>query len=195
VTQSANSSVATALPTLNLPQTFTVPTANGQITLAANALGSGTDAAQHTRTVVISLSDAGSTPLTAAANSAVGLSAQTSASTFTLTGTEAALSSYLGTAGNLVFNGSVGSYTLTVRAQLRDGSQNILAETVELASVSAQQNPTLGASPSASTDAAPAATLVLPATLTVLSTNGQLTLPAGALGAARMRPTMFAPWS
>ena len=112
----------------------------------------------------------------------MGLSAQTTASTFTLTGTEAALSSYLGTAGNLVFNGSVGSYTLTVRAQLRDGSQNILAETVELASVSAQQNPTLGASPSASTDQAPAATLVLPATLTVLSTNGQLTLPPNALG-------------
>ena len=38
------------------------------------------------------------------------------------------------------------------------------------------------ASPSASTDAAPAPTLVLPATLTVLNTNGQLTLPAGALG-------------
>ena len=54
VTQAANSSVATALPTLNLPQTFTVPTVNGQITLAANAVGSGTDAAQHTRTVVIS---------------------------------------------------------------------------------------------------------------------------------------------
>jgi hypothetical protein len=127
VTQAANSSVATALPTLNLPQTFTVPTANGQITLAANALGSGTDAAQHTRTVVMALSGAGSTPLTAAANSAVGLSAQTSASTITLTGTEAALSSYLATAGNLVFNGSAGSYTFTVTAQTRDGSGSVLA--------------------------------------------------------------------
>lgn len=127
VTQAANSGVATALPTLILPQTFTVPTANGPLTMAANALGTGTDAALHTRTVVISLSGAGSTPLTAASNSAVGLSAQTSASTITLTGTEAALSSYLATAGNLVFNGSAGSYTLTVTAQARDGSGVVLA--------------------------------------------------------------------
>lgn len=122
VTQAANSSVATALPTLILPQTFTVPTANGQISLAANALGTGTDAALHTRTVVISLSGAGSTPLTAASNSAVGLSAQINASTITLTGTEAALSSYLATAGNLVFNGSAGSYNLTVTVQVLDGA-------------------------------------------------------------------------
>ncbi|MEY4326406.1 MAG: hypothetical protein RIS24_2577 [Verrucomicrobiota bacterium] len=137
VTQAANSSTATALPTLILPQTFTVPTANGQISLAANALGTGTDAALHTRTVVISLSGAGSTPLTAASNSAVGLSAQINASTITLTGTEAALSSYLATAGNLVFNGSAGSYNLTVTVQVRGSGGEVLASSMRVASLAA----------------------------------------------------------
>ena len=138
VTQAANSSAATALPTLNLPQTFTLPTANGQITLTANALGSGSDPALHTRTVVISLSGAGSTPLTAAANSAVGLSAQTSASTFTLTGTEAALSSYLATAGNLVFNGGAGSYALDVLVEQRNGATLVAAVSVSATIVASQ---------------------------------------------------------
>jgi hypothetical protein len=67
----------------------------------------------------------------------VGLGAQTSASTITLTGTEAALSSYLATAGNLVFNGSAGSYTLTVTAQTRDGSGLVLASSTLGASLTA----------------------------------------------------------
>jgi hypothetical protein len=141
VTQAANSSTATALPTLILPQTFTVPTANGQISLAANALGTGTDAALHTRTVVISLSGAGSTPLTAASNSAVGLSAQINASTITLTGTEAALSSYLATAGNLVFNGSAGSYNLTVTVQVLNGSTVMSSKALTASLIAASTGP------------------------------------------------------
>ncbi len=104
-----------AAPALTLPANFNASASNGQITLAAGALGSGSGV----RTVLLSIS--GGT-LAAAANASVGLTTASSGASLSLTGTEQALSAYLATAGNLLFNGTAGqSYTLTATAQVISG--------------------------------------------------------------------------
>ena len=62
---------------------------------------------------------------TAQADASVGLGSRISANSsqsISLTGTEAALSSYLSSANQLSFNGSAGSYSLTVSVQTISGS-------------------------------------------------------------------------
>ena len=112
---------------LVVPDDIVVAPSSGQITLAAGALGTSTS---NIRTVVISTTGGG---LNAAASSAVGLSsAVTGQTTVTLTGTESALSTYLATTNNLLFNGSTGDYKLTIRAQVISGGL-VLAENSETA--------------------------------------------------------------
>jgi len=53
VSTATASAVAVSLPTLNLPSAMTVSTGNGNITLASDALGTGTDASLSARTVVV----------------------------------------------------------------------------------------------------------------------------------------------
>jgi PKD repeat protein len=137
VTEVSNASVAAVVPTLNLPQSMTLATSNGQITLPANALGTGSSTANHTRTVIISVTGAGSTPLTAAADASVGLSAETSGNTITLTGTEQALGTYLASAGKLLFNGAAGSYSMTVVAQVRDANNVVQSYSTASTSITA----------------------------------------------------------
>lgn len=118
--------------------------------------------------------------LTAAADANVGLNAVSSGSSISLTGTEAALSTYLSTANKLVFNGTAGSYGLTLKAQAKANDQ-VLAETVKTVAVTAAQLPALVTSGAASASAAP--TLALPSSFTVLSSNGEIKLASGAVGA------------
>ena len=73
VVQASATAVGVALPVLNLPAAYTVSTANGAITLAADALGTSSS---NLRTVV--LSSTGGT-LTAAAEASVGLANSVSA--------------------------------------------------------------------------------------------------------------------
>ncbi len=170
VSTATASASAVSLPTLTLPSAMTVSTSNGQITLAANALGSGT----AERTVVISTS-VNALTATGLGGSAVNATGSASnASTITLTGTEQALSTYLATAGKLVFSGSAGSYTLTVQAQSASGADRI----VKTAAITALAP--LGATGTANTAAA-LPSLALPATLTVPRINGEIRF-ANAIG-------------
>jgi hypothetical protein len=166
-TIAAPTSVAT--PTLALPAGFTVLENNGQLTLPADALGSG----PGLRTVLLSTS--GGT-FTAAANTAVGLSTATSGASLSLTGTEQALSAYLATAGNVLFNGTAGqSYTLTATAQVISGSL-VQAATTRQATVSAVAAVQLGSSGTAT---APVIT-ALPSSLTVIPDSANSLVLTGA---------------
>jgi hypothetical protein len=90
----------------------------------------------------------------------------------TLTGTEQALSTYLNTAGQLVFKGIQGSYTLTFKVSAFNGAQ-LLAETVKTMALTAAQAPTLGASGTASAPVSVAnAMAVLSTPATVFTTPG-----------------------
>jgi hypothetical protein len=110
---------------------MTVSTSSGQITLAAGAVGTG----EVTRTVVISTTG-GNLSATNLGSGVTATGSATNVSSLTLTGTEQALSTYLATAGRVVFNGNANVYTLTVRAQALNGSQ-LMAETVKTATLTA----------------------------------------------------------
>jgi hypothetical protein len=119
-----SSGAVVAVPTLVVPTQFVVSTVNGQISLGSSALGTSTTA---TRTVVISTSGGS---LSAAVGASVGVaSAVSGVTSVTLTGTESALSSYLATANNLRFTGSMGDYTLTISSQVKDGTA-VVSESV-----------------------------------------------------------------
>jgi hypothetical protein len=98
----AGTAVVSAAPALTLPEAFTVLDSNGQLTFGSGALGAGTEA----RTLVL-----GSSGGTLSANSLSGTGVTASGSgtaALTLSGTQSALSTYLATAGNLLFNGTAG---------------------------------------------------------------------------------------
>ena len=75
ISAQTNTASSRTQPTLNLADTFASAYANGQIVLAAGALGAGTNPATQTRTVVLSLLDAGDTASTSATLSATSLDA------------------------------------------------------------------------------------------------------------------------
>ncbi|MEI7785372.1 MAG: PA14 domain-containing protein, partial [Betaproteobacteria bacterium] len=182
VSGTSASASAVSLPTLVLPASMSLANSNGQIILGASALGTGTATATATRTVILSVS--GGT-LSASADAAVGLSANASGSSLTLTGTEAALSGYLASAGKLSFNGTPGTYILTVRAQIKGSGSSagqVIAETAMTASLSALATVALGYSGSAATPislANAAAALSMP-TLVVAAPGGTVSLPFAA---------------
>ncbi|NDB19078.1 MAG: hypothetical protein EB027_07465, partial [Actinobacteria bacterium] len=155
--------------------------ASGTITIAAGALGTGTTQATQTRTVLLSLLDAGgaasaSATLSATSLGGSGLSATVSGSatvvtsgdtgataTLTLVGTESALSAYLATPGALKFNATNGqSYTLRVTTREMSGAV-VGSETSKLAVVNAIQPGAQGSSGAALVPAIGS----LPATLRV----------------------------
>ncbi|MBM3376425.1 MAG: hypothetical protein FJY35_10075, partial [Betaproteobacteria bacterium] len=131
VTAQSNIAATRTLPTLTLPETFTVPPTGGNLTFASSAFGTSTTA---TRTVLISSSVGG--VLNAAIDPLVGVTTATTGTSITLTGTETALSTYLATVGKLTFTGAAGSYTLTVTVQEKSGS-TVVAATTKTANVSA----------------------------------------------------------
>ena len=111
VAEQTNSSASIQAPTLNLPSGLSVSSQSGQVIFPPDALGTGT----AVRTAVIQVSNG---TLGAAANASVGLSSSvTAAGQVSLTGTEAALSTYLAAAGNLTFQGDAGTYSLSVSVQ------------------------------------------------------------------------------
>jgi hypothetical protein len=170
ITVSALSNTASTRtqPTLNLPLTIGSAYTNGKIVLASGALGTGTDTTTQTRTVVLSLLDAGGVASTTATLTATdlgssGLSAYVGAFTTAVTsgdtsataslaleGTESALSAYLANAaGKLKFNGANGqSYTLRVAVRQMNGTA-VVSETMKLATVTAIQPAAEGASDTA----------------------------------------------
>jgi hypothetical protein len=163
VSTATASASAVSLPTLNLPSAMTLSTGNGKITLAPGALGT----TQALRTVVLAISGGS---LSAVAEAGVGLSAAVTGPSITLTGTEAALSSYLASAGKLVFSGGEGDYTLTVKAQAKDGS-HVLAETLKTAAITAQTPVAVTEGNSGEATAPAIAALPQTVTVTVGTTN------------------------
>jgi capsular exopolysaccharide synthesis family protein len=86
------------------------------------------------RTVVISTSGGALSATGLGTGVGTGITATGPAAnvgTLTLTGTEQTLSTYLATAGKLVFSGTAGSYTLTVKARALDGAQVLAPPEVE----------------------------------------------------------------
>jgi hypothetical protein len=126
VTQAANSSVATALPTLNLPNVFQVHS-GGTLPFAAGAVGSSES---NVRRVVIKASSGGSLSAGALTTGVTATGSTTGVNTLTFSGTEASLSAYLATAGKITFTGVAGysGYTLTVNVENPDGSGSQTAQ-------------------------------------------------------------------
>ncbi|NDB18451.1 MAG: hypothetical protein EB027_04205, partial [Actinobacteria bacterium] len=164
-------------PSLSLPANFVAAVSNGEIRLAANALGSGSAA----RTLVLSVS--GGTLVTALGNGlSEGVTASGSGSgTLTLSGSEASLSAYVATAGRILFNGTAGSYTLTATAQGLSGSvvQSAQSATATLEAVGASQGDFGPSQP-----AVPVLRLAAPATYTIQTSGGALNLGASAVALA-----------
>ena len=151
--QSGNTAEVRTVPALSLPTGFTPLSANGQIVLDEGALGTGSNGATDTRTVVLSMLDANGVASTSATLTATGLDgrglqafvvgsptavtagATGATATLTLVGTQSALSTYLSTAGRVNFNGVEGSScTLRVSVSQTDGAA-VVTETVKVASV------------------------------------------------------------
>jgi hypothetical protein len=125
------STQAVAPSTLNLPASFLASTTNGRITFGPDALGASP---VNIRTVVLRVS--GGT-LTAVADSTVALSENVTSTSITLTGTERALSDYLGANDKLTLSGLAADYTLTVTAQSANGGV-VQSATTNTATLSAQ---------------------------------------------------------
>jgi hypothetical protein len=174
VTEQANAQATPVLPTLNVPGSFSVATTNGDLALAVGALGTNSVAI---RTVIVSISGGATLTANSLGSSALSALGSTSnVSTLTLSGTEAALSAYFATAGSVVFNGAVGSYTLTVTAQRIDGG-SVAAQTVKKAAVAASVMSVQGSSGTA------LAPVSVPNAFAELSTPAQVNTPPGTVAA------------
>ena len=148
---------ALSAPTITMPSSFTLLASDGQLTMPAAALGSGSGL----RTLVLS-SSGGSLSAVGLSGSGVTASGSGTAA-LTLSGTQSALSGYLAAAGNLVFNGTAGqSYTLTATVQVIS-SGLVQSASSRVTSVNVVAPVTLGSSGTAT---APAFT-AMPSTLTI----------------------------
>ena len=179
VSELANTSTTPVLPVLNLPASFTLLASGGQITLGADALG--TTGPTDLRTVVLTASAGKLTADTLGSGVSAVVAGQQytfgsapAAASITLTGTVAALNSYLGTAGNLSFDGVAGTLpTLAVAVAMPDGSGGIVAQVQNLATLKVlSADSGFGTSPDSEPAAAGFASLVqsLPITPEVAST-------------------------